>query len=226
MSQKPLDLLPESIRRDCQKGVRIRRYIAAVVAATVVVVVTSTHTRVQLSHAQESLAKARITADLVLKTEAQADELRSRLQLAEREIELHDRIAIPFGVSSLLATITNRLPESVSLDRIDFTITASRLQPRTARARKEGTADSSVPQRRLMLGEITGFAASDEDISRLIEALQETLPFGNATLDFSRTRVVRGHQAREFRMSFRFDVDSVIELPSQRAQASDSGHVR
>lgn len=222
MTQKPIDLLPESVRLRCQAGLRTGRYIGAVVAAIVVVVVTTTYARVDAERAQERLARARVTAELVLQTESRAAQLQAALDEAERRIELNERIALPIRMSSLLATLTNQLPKSVTLDRVDFSMArpTSRLlkvPSRSSDGSKRPSSDLPRPPR-LLTGEITGFAASDEDIAVLIAALRDTPPLESISLDFSRTRMVRSQAAREFRMSFQIDLDSAVEEATARRQ--------
>ena len=49
---------------------------------------------------------------------------------------------------------------------------------------------------------------SDQQIAELVRNLETTPLFKDVSLDYSRTRGVRGVSAREFRLSFRVDLDA------------------
>ena len=121
---------------------------------------------------------------------------------------LHDQIALPMRISALLSTIVNRLPASASLDRVDLN-GSSRAPVRSARSNAKSASDDIQP--RFLVGELAGFAASDAEIIKILESLSSMHPFEDITLDFTRTRTVRGHSAREFRISFRVNLDSAYE---------------
>jgi hypothetical protein len=65
---------------------------------------------------------------------------------------------------------------------------------------------------RVLTGEISGFAANDQHIAELVSALESTAPFQNVSLDFSRSRRVNDRDAREFRLSFRIDLDDTYQV--------------
>jgi hypothetical protein len=204
MTQHKLNLLPTSVRLRNQAGMRAGRYATILTVAVAAVVVLATHSRFQLDRAEKRCTAAETEADYVLQTEAKLSELRRVLDEGNEYIARYHRIAPPLDVSRVLATLFDRLPASVSLDRLDIDA-GVRHTPRTARSRASTTA-TELPSR-VLSAEIAGFAPSDEEIAELVAALENTLPFEDVSLDFSRTRAVRGHVAREFRLSFRIDLE-------------------
>ena len=91
-----------------------------------------------------------------------------------------------------------------------------------------GEIQGAVP--RVLTGELSGFAATDQDVAQLVANLEHVGVFEQVSLDFSRTRSVRGHNAREFRISLRSDLDVrydlvEFELPEHSAQDWGTAHV-
>lgn len=207
MTQHPIDLLPEFVRIKCQHGVRTGRHITFVIAAVIVVVIATTHTRFELDRSRERLARAEDQANIVIQLEERAAQLTHALDEAGALIELHELLSFPFEASSLLATIINQLPESLTIEGLD--IDAS---PRRAVRGQIPQKEGEEPPRRLSAGELNGFAASDDDIGELVARMQSSRIFQSVTWDYSRSRVVRERPARAFRVSFHIDLDEAYEV--------------
>lgn len=209
MRQHSIDLLPALIRARSEAGLRTGRFITAAIAAIGVLIITATHSLFILSSAQENLFVTSSQAEEVFATEARAAELKSVLKRTNCYIDLYDRIALPVQVSSVMATVVNNLPDSVTLDQFDIDAGA-RTGGRLPRAKGMELKDEPPP--RVLSAEISGFAANDQEIAELVGRLDGTPPFRDVNLDFSRTRSVNGHDAREFRLSFKIDLDARYEV--------------
>ncbi|MHC4220158.1 MAG: PilN domain-containing protein [Planctomycetota bacterium] len=213
MRQRPIDLLPDAIRARSQAGVVAGRYVAALLIAVVLLGLTATHSHLMLGLAEQGLEVAKDQADIVLAAEAKAARLRRSLAETRDFIDRYDVIALPLEISRVIATVINELPPSATLDRIDL-FAGARQRGRGARSRGATAADESAP--RLLTGELSGFAASDQDVAELVADLERLGLFREVNLDFSRTRTVRNLNAREFRISFSADLDvryDVRDLP-------------
>jgi hypothetical protein len=218
MSQHPIDLLPDAIRARTQAGLRTGRYITAIVLAVILLALATTHTRLGLQRARLEFAAAREQADLVLSTEAKAAELSRTIEDLEGYMRRYERIALPLDVSAVLATLINQLPEGMTLDRIDLDAGARRVT-RTPRGKSERNKEETPS--RILTAEISGFAPDDAAIAEFVTGLEQIEPFGDISLDFSRTRAVRGIMAREFRLSFRIELDVPYEIVD--ASVADAG---
>ena len=226
MSQPPIDLLPESLRARSQAAVVAGRYIAALLIASMLLLVPATHSRFQLESARDRMRAAEEQADLVLTAEAKASQLRDELRETRVFIDRYEHLAMPIPMSRLIATITNELPPSATLDRIDLNAAG-----RNARSsvRRRGLRDNAESPQRFLIGELSGFAASDRDIADLVERLESLGLCRQVSLDFSRTRNIRGRSAREFRVSFRIDLDrayEVVDREPTRTSMSKTRHVQ
>lgn len=222
MRQHPIDLLPDSIRARSQAGVVAGRYVVAALLALILLGLTVTHSRLMLDLARQRLRVAEEQADIVLQAEAKADALRAGLNESREYIDRYQLLALPVEFSRVVATVVNVLPASATLDRIDV-YAGSRRQNRSVRSR--GRPEPEEPVDRELVGELSGFAATDQDIAQLVFNLQALAFFDRVSLDFSRTRSVRGHNAREFRISFAADLETRYEV-ADLASGPGGEHVK
>ena len=226
MKQRPIDLLPEGIRARGQAGVVAGRYVAALLIGVVLVGLMGTHSHLVRDLARQRLRAAQKEADIALSAEARAEQLRLNLEDTRQFIDRYDVIALPLDLSRVVATLVNILPQSATLERITLDGGVSRGNV-SARARAAG--ESEGPRPRVLNGELTGFALSDQDVAQIVTELERLGLFEHVSLDYSRTRAVRGRNAREFRISFRADLDvryEVSELPQSAAGHSETPDVK
>lgn len=202
--QHSIDLMPASLRARSQAGLRMGQFMAFAVISMTVTIAVATHSKIALSSAQDRLFETAGAAEEVFATEARASELKHDLDAIRNLTRQYEKLALPLGVGDVLATVVNLMPESVSVDEIAFDAGA-RVLGRSARARTE--KDEAAPPR-VLIGEISGFAANDQQIAELVSALEATPPFDHVSMDFSRGRRINDHDAREFRLSFRIDLDA------------------
>lgn len=221
MAQHSIDLLPASIRARTEAGVRTGRLIVGATAMLVLMLVLSVHSLMTLANSQEELFTTAIRAEQVFETEAKILELKAKLKRTSDHIELYDKIASPVPMSAVMATVINNLPESVTLDQFDIDAGA-RAITRAPRAKGVETKDEIPP--RVLHGEVSGFAASDQHIAELVGRLTAHPLFRDVNLDFSRTRDVNKRDAREFRLSFKIDLDTAYRI-SFRQPASTSERI-
>lgn len=219
MKQHQIDLLPDSIRQRLQAGVRTSQTVAAYGSVIALLLIVITYGRYTVNRAEREVEQTRQQANFVLELDARSKELRTSFDEANAYMEMYHKVAPPLNVSAIAATIINELPESVALDRID--ISAGSRQPlRTARSRGREEKVEAAP--RVLTCEIAGFAHSDEQVAQIVDRLSAQPPFEKVSLDFSRTRLVRDHSAREFRLSCRIDLDALYQVVSRESQNDGS----
>ena len=188
--------------------------------------VPATHSRLLLASARDRVRAAEEQADLVLTAEARANQLRNELRETRVFIDRYEHLAMPIPMSRLIATITNELPPSATLDRIDLNAAGRNA---TRNVRRRGLGDGAESPQRILIGELSGFAASDRDVADLVARLESLGLCRQVSLDFSRTRNIRGRSARQFRVSFRIDLDKAYEVVDRepaRASMSKTRHVQ
>ncbi len=202
--QHSIDLMPEALRARSQAGLRMGQLLAFGVISMTITIAIATHSRIALSTAQDRLFETAGAAEQLFATEARASELKHELEAIRGFTRFYDRLAFPLRIGDVLNTIVNMMPESITLDQVELDAGARTLG-RSTRARGTEKGDQNSP--RILTGEISGFAANDQQIAELVTALEQTPPFENVSLDFSRGRRVNDRDAREFRLSFRISLD-------------------
>ena len=89
----------------------------------------------------------------------------------------------------------------------------------SARGRRDSNAEGPAP--RSLTGELSGFALTDREVAELVNNLMDIGLFRQVSLDFSRSRTIRGKKARGFRISFSTDLNAKFDvLDLQEAEAS------
>ena len=207
MTQHPIDLLPESMRAASQARAAMSRNIGMTVLAAVILFTFFTHARIMRNQAEGKLVRLRAQARHVAENERKAATLNQQLDVYGEMIARYNRVVTPIDISRILATIVARMPESTSIDQIN--IQAEQIKRSRQRARRLDP-EQRIP--RQLVAELAGFAKDDLDIAEFVSQLQRTEPFADVSLDFSRPRSVRGHMAREFRLSFTIDFDAEYKI--------------
>jgi hypothetical protein len=217
MSHRSIDLLPEPLRARSQAGLRAGRYAAVCVAVIALLIVLLTHSRLLLHRTKGRLVETEARANLVLACEAQVRELESALRTMNNTMQTYHRVAVPLEISRVLATVVNELPATATLDRLDLLVQS---KPVAVGARssgapggKKGSDPISPPAvSRVLVGEMQGFAATDREIAELVGRLEQIPPFESVTLDYTRSRQINQQSAREFRLSFKINLDARYDV--------------
>jgi len=204
MRQQQINLLPDSVRQQCEAGARTGRLVASIALGILFIVIAATHSRLQLDRVRSAHQAAQQMSEEVQASEREAAGLIEELKLVNDFIASYERLAMPLDISALVSTIINSLPSSVTLESIDLEAG----ERRSVRINRVGSGSDSSRMPRVVVGELTGFARSDEEIAELESLLRANKVFDAVTTDFSRTRNVRNISAREFRMSFRVNLDA------------------
>ena len=193
-----MNLLPERYIERSLNSARSSRVAIAIITTLAVVAVVATHSRLAMNAAVERLVISQSRANSALTLEVDATSLEIRKTQLANFIERYDNSTNVFPMGSLVATITNLIPESMTLEDMSLDIVQT--------AKGSGIS-----------GRLSGFATSDELIAGVVSSLQNHAPFGSVRMDFSRSRTVRGCRARGFRISFLIELDQSWQLAKRSA---------
>jgi hypothetical protein len=160
------------------------------------------HGGLRLSDAEARRALAERRAQEVLVTEQESARLTAELDGLAAEISAWRSVQLPFLVSSLLATISNELPTSVTCDVIEFD--ASSL---VGAAVRSGDGKTLVAPPARLRGEMAGIALSDLDVAMLVDALRAREPISSVGVETTRHQRIDNRSVRAFRISFEIDLD-------------------
>jgi len=188
-----MNLLPDQFIERSKNKARSNRVAVAIIITLCAVAAVATHSRLSMNAAVEHLIVMQTRANSALELEIDASSLELKKARLESFIDRYDKEKITFAMGDIVSTITNMLPESMTLEDISLDIVQT----------EDGKGIS---------GRLAGFAATDEMIASLVSTLQTQAPFGSVSMDYSKSRTVRGMRAREFRVSFLIDLESQWEV--------------
>ncbi len=188
-----MNLLPEQYVERSKNKARSSRVAIAIIITLCAVATVATHSRLAMNSAVEHLVIAQSRANSALELEVDATSLELRKAKLESFINRYNNEKITFAMGDLVATVTNLLPTSMTIEDFSLDIVQA----------EEGKHIS---------GRLAGFASSDESIASLVSSLHKKEPFGEVSMDFSKSRTVRGMRAREFRVSFLINLENDWEL--------------
>lgn len=202
MNGRSMDLRPESVRsRVASSREKTHLRNMSVIAGVLLTVAWSTGAW-RLSDARAEHALATAQAEEILRVEQELAQITLRFDEAGRALSAWRRCSIPFGASTIVASIVNDLPESGTIERIELDAGSLVATPvRGARSR----GDKSEVRR--ITAEIEGFTASDDDVALFVEALRRRPLLKEVRVETTRHRTVGEETARAFRIAFDIDLD-------------------
>jgi Tfp pilus assembly protein PilN len=183
-----MNLLPERYAQRSKNKARSGRVAIAIIFTLCAVAVIATHSRLVMNSAVEGWVATQARANSALAVEIDASSLEQQKAKLESFVTRYANEKTVFPMGDLVATITNMIPDEMTLEELSLDIVESEF----------GNGIS---------GRLSGFAESDERIASFVSALQSEEPFGSVSMDFSRSRTIRDKRARGFRISFRIDLD-------------------
>src|SRR5690606_28526656 len=141
------------------------------VAATAILSLAQQRAQSQVNYLLEQV---QLDAD----QQRQASALLADIDHFEKRIARHGRLAWPFTISEVIASIGEVAPESVTLT--SFTVTPRTDVGRGGRVRGAGATY------KVMYIELAGIAPDDLDIAAFVAGLQEHALFSTITVDYAR----------------------------------------
>ena len=208
MTGRFMDLRPLDVRhrvRDATERSRIAR-LAVVAGGLLSIAWVSGAWRLSVARADHQHATSR--AENVVGMEAELAEIRGDLKRSGRELAAWRTVTMPFGTGELIDAIVIDLPDSATLERLVLDAGSLIAIPAGGVRRGESTS-------RRVEGEIEGFAASDEAVAALVDALRSRPFMDGVRVVTTRHRELagEGEVAREFRVAFAIDLESASPAP-------------
>ena len=183
-----MNLLPEQYVVRSRNRARSSRVAIIVICTLCAVVAVATHSRFTLNSSASELISAQARANTAIELEVDASSLKLQKDELDTFLKRYKNAEIVFPMGSLVATITNIIPESMTLEELSLDMV-------------EIQGQSGIS------GQLAGFALSDQIIAEVVSTLQSNHPFSRVRMDFSRSRTIRNTQARGFRISFFIDLN-------------------
>ena len=118
-----------------------------------------------------------------------------------------------------MRAVAASLPAGALLEKIDLDY--ANVQGTAKKIRRAGREE---PAPRELRGEISGIAANESDVGKLVDGLAALTPMSHVSLESSRSREFRGKNAREFRIHFKVDLDRRWKLPEVAGAGTGGSH--
>lgn len=202
MRTRTMNLMPPETLERVEQAEATSRIVVVGAVSLSLLAAAWLHGGLRLSDAEARRALAERRAQEVLVTEQESARLTAELDGLAAEITAWRSVQLPFRVSSLLATISNELPTSVTCDVIEFD--ASSL---VGAAVRSGDGKTLVAPPSRLRGEMAGIALSDLDVAMLVDALRARKPISSVGVETTRHQRIDNRSVRAFRISFEIDLD-------------------
>ncbi|MGP1310432.1 MAG: PilN domain-containing protein [Phycisphaerales bacterium] len=192
-----IDLMPQSARARAARKVATRRWIVAYTAAIAIgaFAVAGARLRTAALHREVRLAERQV--QLTSEEMTAVSEIVNELGVIADSIELQRRIVPTPTPETLLASVARLVPESMTLTSLLIDQRQSSTSASVRAARRSGEPDPNPTA----TVQISGVTPDDTGIVRLIQALDRSPVFAETSLEYSRPVLIRGVEAREFRVT-------------------------
>ncbi len=194
-----MNLLPNKYIERTKSRARSSRVAVLVMLVLGTIVAFATHSRFAVNNASKRLTIGQARANAAIELEVNATSLKQEKDELKDFIRQYKSEDVVFKMGQLLSTITNLLPESLTLEELALDVVES----------SNGRGIS---------GRIAGFAKSDEVIAEVVTRLQDREPLSAVRMDFSKSRTVRNQKARGFKISFFIDLGQTWTVTNQVAK--------
>lgn len=145
--------------------------------------------------------------------------LKDQQQQLKLKLAVHEGLAMPLNVSSILATVSDLLPKRMALTEISCSADDPKLDlaalKQTATSRKS-KAKAKAPVRieaRVMNIQLTGISPSDVDVANFVGALSASPIFQNVKMRYAKSTKIDKATAREFRIEMELPMDCIYQNP-------------
>ncbi len=165
--------------------------------------------------AESRLASLRDEASAIVLLEEELRTLEANIEATNAQIALQRSVASPIEASRLVHAIAELVPQDAILEHL--ALRGENLSGEERSKRRRGEAAAS----RAYQCEVTGVAVDDATIATFVEGLAAREPFIAVNLESSSNRAFQGVEAREFRITFRVDLDEhwTVRTGAMHAQA-------
>lgn len=210
-----IDFTPESLKAVARSRRRARAWAALYVGTLLVLGAVYLGVTAGRSHREAERAEVSRLLRLEWARNEEAQKLLTEIRAIEEAINRYDRLASPVRASDVVGTIGALLPEHLSLTAMTLTPRTEKVMiPAAGTPGAPGGTPGGTPKRPVtrtisyLAVEIEGISPGDIELAELVSQLERCPLFSSVTMDFAKSAVVDGVQARAFRVSARVDFDN------------------
>jgi Tfp pilus assembly protein PilN len=174
----------------------------------------------------EELEAAKLRSQEVARLSSEQQKL--KLQLA-----VHEGLAMPLNPSTILAAISEVLPERMALTEVSISADEPKLDLTSLKSGNKTKTVSKTkvkvtkPVLHFMDIQLMGLSPSDVDVANLVGALSASPIFQNVKMRYSKSTRMNKATAREFRLEMEIPMDCIYEdvTPSTASSQKEVAHV-
>ena len=190
-----LDLLPPVYGARARIRLANRRIVFSAMGVALLLLVLIFHARVRRAGAEDLLSVARSRAEKVIAAENMESHLLEEIEASRIRIAEWRRVALPLPVGRVLMTMSNAIPEKVTLDRLQIDVTGIRTG-----SRRERSNDKRL------LCQFEGIAPDEQTVRKLVEQLRGREPFEEVRRGFTALDETGPSLTTRFSVSFEIDL--------------------
>jgi len=154
------------------------------------------------------LAQAKESGAPVVALEAEIMQLRAESAAIDMRLEQQQAVGVAIPASGLATAVAESLSNGATLERLELSYEHVQGEQRKLR---RASKDAREP--RVLRGVVAGIALNDQDIARVVERIGALAPIATVGLESSKSRVFRGKNVREFRLTFTVDLEKPWKWP-------------
>ena len=190
-----LDLLPPVYGARARIRLANRRIVFSAMGVALLLLVLVFHARVRRAGAEDLLSVARSRAEKGIAAENMESQLLQEIEASRIRIAEWRRVALPLPVGRVLMTMSNAIPEKVTLDRLQIDVTGIRTG-----SRRERSNDKRL------LCQFEGIAPDEQTVRKLVEQLRDREPFEEVRRGFTALDETGPSLTTRFSVSFEIDL--------------------
>ncbi len=219
------NLLPPRIQACIASRHATRRVVRWTLCVTILFGAAVAFSAWRARASESRLATLRTEAATIVVLEDRLRQLEATMEATNASIALQRNVGSPIEASRLVHAIAELVPEDAVLEHLSLRGENLSGEERAKRRRTEAGASRGY------LCEVHGVAADDATIARFVDGLAGRDPFTTVNLESSSNRAFHGVEAREFRITFRVDLDERWSVHTDSVHARmveevDAGGVR
>lgn len=215
--------MPESCRQVFSRRRRVRRWIVTYVMAIVLLATVSAGLLLNNAAKEKERNALSDQVEIHWMRNEEARGLLEQIRDLESSIARFNRLAWPVRVSDVIGVLEPEIPESTTLTSLTFVPRQEKVIPAPGAGKKKDNKSKEQAVRTTLAIQIEGVARDDLDVARLVSALDDHALFSTVSLDFARSTVVDGVNARAFRLSCGIDLDKRYSFVADSGAAGDGG---
>lgn len=228
-----INFLPQSFLESQNRRLRLFREVAILCGMVLIGLALFAGQSGVVMSVQKLVAQKQDELDAAkLRSNAVAD-LNTAQQQLKLKLALHEGLAMPLNPSTILAAISQMLPDRMALTEVTFSADDPKPDLSAFMPKKKDPSGMDAekikvvkPQPRFMNVQLMGISPTDVDVANLVGSLSASPLFQNVKMRYSKSTRLGNVTAREFRLEMEILLDCIYQDVTPRdPQNKEVAHV-